>query len=255
MKKLLTRRSLVTGGLSAAAGIAGVGAANHFAGGYGLIPPDGNGVLGIGKTLTYASQRLLTAHQPLAREFSRSELSSVTPVNGRAPEDAKFQALKANGFRDWRLTIEGAVARPMSLSLDDLKAMPSENRILLHACEEGWSYIAEWTGVRLSAVLDLVGTRPEARYVVLHPFPNASNNTGIVRVSVGSIDMADALHPQTLLAYGMNGQPIPDDHGAPLRLRMSRQLGFKNTKYISRIVVAENGDFFRAGNGTWYGGI
>ena len=136
--------------------------------------------------------------------------------------DETYQALLADGFKDWRLQVEGLVARPTSFSLEELKRLPAESHTTLHACEEGWSYIAEWTGVRLSHVLDLVGTRPEARYVAFIPFANINQNTGVVRVLWDSIDMAEALHPQTLLAYGMNGEQLPADHGAPVRLRLAR---------------------------------
>jgi DMSO/TMAO reductase YedYZ molybdopterin-dependent catalytic subunit len=163
--------------------------------------------------------------------------------------------LATTGFKDWRLQVEGLVARPVSFSLDELKRLPAESHIALHACEQGWSYIAEWTGVRLSSVLDLVKTRPEARYVVFVPFANPRQTTGEVRVQWDSIDMADALHPQTLLAYGMNGHVLPADFGAPLRLRLGRQLGYKNTKYLSRIVITDRMDIYRKGPGTWYGGI
>lgn len=253
MSKFFTRRKLITTGLSTAAGASGVGAAAYFASRYGLIPPDHTGILGIGETLTYSTQRLLTSRHSLAREFKRSDISKIAPVNGPHPTDENYRKLLANGFRDWRLLIEGLVGRPTSLSLEELKRLPSENHIILHACEEGWSYIAEWTGVRLASVLDLVETRPEARYVVFEPFPNPRQTTGVVRVLGGSVDMADALHPQTLLAYGMNGEALPADYGAPVRLRLGRHLGYKNTKYLSRIIVTDKIDF--KGRGTWYGGI
>jgi DMSO/TMAO reductase YedYZ molybdopterin-dependent catalytic subunit len=124
----------------------------------------------------------------------------------------------------------------------------------LHACEQGWSYIAEWTGVRLATLLDLVGTDLQSRYVVFEPFPNPNQSRTLVRALWENIDMADALHPQTLLAYGMNGEDLPADHGAPVRLRLGRQMGWKNTKYLSRIVVTSN-TVYRKGGGTWYGGI
>ncbi len=251
MSSLLTRRTLVTAGLTVAAGATGVGAASR----YNLIPPDYGGVFGIGETLTYSAQRLLTSGHSMAREFQRSDISKAPVVNGPAPKDEAFRALAAGGFKDWRLQVEGLIARPVSFSLDELKRLPMESHIVLHACEQGWSYIAEWTGVRLSSVLDLVQTRPEARYVVFMPFANPRQTTGEVRVEWDSIDMADALHPQTLLAYGMNGEVLPADFGAPLRLRMSRQLGYKNTKYLSRIIVTDRMDLYRKGAGTWYGGI
>ena len=255
MSRILTRRTFVTAGLATAASASGLGAAFYFAGRYGLIPPDNAGILGIGETLTYSTQRLLTSNQSLAREFNRSEISKVAPVNGPSPVDETYRSWLANGFTGWRLAVEGLVARPLSFSLEELKRLPLDTHIILHACEEGWSYIAEWTGVRLSSLLDLVGTRPEARYVVFIPYANPSQHTGVLRVLWDSIDMADALHPQTLLAYGMNGQELPADHGAPVRLRVARQLGYKNTKYLSRIIVTDDKDNYRKSRGPWYAGI
>jgi DMSO/TMAO reductase YedYZ molybdopterin-dependent catalytic subunit len=176
-------------------------------------------------------------------------------VNGPHPRDAKYLSLLADGFKDWRLSIEGLVSRPVSLSLDELKRLPEESHILLHACEEGWSYIAEWTGVRLATALNLAGVRPEGRYVVFEPFANPNQSGSVVRVLWDSVDMADALHAQTLLAYGMNGEALPTDHGAPIRLRLGRHLGYKNTKYLSRIIVTDRRDYYRKSRGTWYGGI
>ncbi len=255
MTSPLTRRTLVTAGTATAVGASGLGAAVFLAHRHGLIPPDHGGVWGIGETLTYSTQRLLTSGQSLAREFKRGEISTVAPVNGPAPRDETYQRLLADGFKNWRLQVEGVVARPTSFSLEELQRLPAESHIMLHACEEGWSYIAEWTGVRLSHVLDLVQARPEARYVAFIPFPNHNQNTGVVRVLWDTIDMADARHPQTLLAFGMNGDPLPTDYGAPVRLRLGRHLGYKNTKYLSRIIVTDDEDFYRKGNGTWYGGI
>lgn len=254
-RESVPRRRFISAGLTTAASLSGLGAAVYAADRYRLIPPKHTGIGGIGETLTYASQRLLTSRHSLAREFSRSEISAVAPVNGPHPEDDEYMALLADGFRSWRLSIEGVVERPMSFSLDDLKRLPSDSRILLHACEEGWSYIAEWTGVRLATVLERVGVRPEARYVIFEPFPNPNQSRRIVRALWDSIDMADARHPQTLLAYGMNGEALPTDHGAPLRLRLGRHLGYKNTKYLSRIVVTDRRDLYRPSRGTWYGGI
>jgi DMSO/TMAO reductase YedYZ molybdopterin-dependent catalytic subunit len=235
MSKFFTRRTFITGGLATVAGASGVGAAVYFAGRHGLIPPDHAGILGVGKTLTYSTQRLLTSGHTLAREFKRSDISKVAPVNGPHPMDETYRGFLADGFKGWRLSIEGLVARPVSFSLEELKRLPAESHITLHACEEGWSYIAEWTGVRLAAVLDLVETRPESRYVVFEPFANPNQSGRLVRVLWDSIDMADALHPQTLLAYGMNGEDLPPDHGAPVRLRLARHLGYKNTKYAPSI--------------------
>jgi DMSO/TMAO reductase YedYZ molybdopterin-dependent catalytic subunit len=255
MSKILARRSFISAGLATAAGASGLGAAVYFADRYGLIPPDHAGIVGVGETLTYATQRLLTSGHSLAREFKRSDISKIAPVNGPHPTDEKYLALLADGFKNWRLSVEGLVARPVSFSLEELKGLPAESHITLHACEEGWSYIAEWNGVRLATVLDLVGTHPESRYVVFEPYANPNQRRTVVRALWESIDMADALHPQTLLAYGMNGEELSADYGAPVRLRLGRHLGWKNTKYLSRIVVTDRRDFFRKSRGTWYGGI
>ena len=255
MSRRLTRRTFLTAGLATAAGASGIGAAIRYADRFDLIPPDHSGAVGIGETLTYATQRLLTSRHSLAREFTRNDISKVAPVNGPHPRDEKYLSLLADGFRRWGLSIEGLVSRPVTLSLDDLQRLPQESHILLHACEEGWSYIAEWTGVRLASVLDLAGMRPEARYVVFEPFANPNQSGSVVRVLWDSIDVADALHAQTLLAYAMNGDALPADHGAPVRLRLGRHLGYKNTKYLSRIVVTDRRDLYRKSRGTWYGGI
>jgi len=255
MSKILRRRSFITAGLATAAGASGLGAAVYLADRYGLIPPDHAGILGVGETLTYATQRLLTSGHSLAREFKRSDISKMAPVNGPHPTDENYLALLAEGFKSWRLSVEGLVARPLSFSLEDLQRLPAESHITLHACEQGWSYIAEWTGVRLATVLDLVGTRPESRYVVFEPFPNPNQDRTVVRSLFEIVDMADALHPQTLLAYGMNGEALPPDYGAPVRVRVARHLGWKNTKYLSRIVVTDRRDYYRKKKGTWYGGI
>ena len=248
----VTRRKLLTGGLAAAAGASGLALAAKLARQYGLIPPDGGGLYGPGETLTYAAQLLMTRHS-LAREFRREQISNPPFPNEVGPLGEAFRRLQAGGFADWRLAVDGMVARPAVFSLSELRSFPRHSQITHLACEEGWSYIAEWTGVRLASLLDLVEIRPEARYVVFEPFPNPRQTTGVVRVLAGSIDMADAVHPQTLLAYGMNGDALPADHGAPVRLRLGRHLGYKNTKYLSRIILAHKIDF--KGRGTWYGGI
>ena len=249
----MSRRRLIRSGLSAVAGASGLGAAAVLAQRYGLVPPDHGGIYGVGETLTYAAQRLLMARHPLAREFSRSQISKSAPVNGGPPESDRYQRQLAGDFREWRLTVDGLVARPGAFSLEELKRYPSRSQITHQACEEGWSFIAEWTGVVLSHVLNLVGVRPEAKYVVFLPFDD----------SWDSVDMSDAWHPQTLLAYGMNGRELPTGHGAPLRVRVARQLGYKSVKYLSRITVTDTVQHFGQGLGSvspelgysWYAGI
>jgi DMSO/TMAO reductase YedYZ molybdopterin-dependent catalytic subunit len=249
MNKLVTRRKLI----GAAAGVSGLAAAARLADRYGLIPPDHGGIYGVGETLTYASQRLLMAHNPLAREFDRSEISKVFPVNGDPPENETYRRLLADGFAQWRLRVDGLVARPASFSLAELKTHPSRTQITHQACEEGWSFIAEWTGVPVSWLLNLAGVLPRAKYVVFFPFDTFWE----------SLDMQDALHPQTLLAYAVNGQELPTRHGAPIRLRVARQLGYKSVKYLSRITVTDTLKNIGKGLGSsapeigysWYAGI
>jgi DMSO/TMAO reductase YedYZ molybdopterin-dependent catalytic subunit len=249
----LSRRKLITTGLAAAAGVSGLGVAAHLAEKYGLIPPDHGGIYGLGETLTYASQRLLTRHS-LAREFSRSQISKPPFANEIAPLTEDFKRLQAGGFADWRLSVDGMVARPASFSISQLRSYPPQSHITMLQCEEGWSYIAEWIGVPLSHVLDVVGVLPQARYVVYFSIdPDWWE----------SIDMADALHPQTFLAYGMNGDELPVDHGGPLRLRLPRQLGYKNVKFITHLKVTDSLKGFGKGLGSaspeagyaWYAGI
>jgi DMSO/TMAO reductase YedYZ molybdopterin-dependent catalytic subunit len=249
----LSRRKLIATGLAATAGATGLGAAASLARKYGLVPPDDRGIYGLGETLTYASHRLLTKHS-LAREFPRSLISNPPLANEMPPLKDEFKRLQAGGFVDWRLSVEGMVSRPASFSLPELKSYPSRSQITQIACEEGWSYIAEWTGVPLSHVLETVGIHPQARYVVY---------SSIDPDWWDSIDMADALHPQTVLAYGLNGGELPVGNGGPLRMRVPRQLGYKSVKFITRLTVTDNLKGFGKGLGSaapeggyaWYAGI
>jgi DMSO/TMAO reductase YedYZ molybdopterin-dependent catalytic subunit len=249
----ISRRKLMTTGLAAAAGAMGLGVAAKLAQRYGLIPPDAGVLYGAGETLTYAAQRVLARHS-LAQEFARSQISKDPFANEVGPLGAEFQRLQTGGFADWRLAVDGMVARPTSFSLADLKSFPRSSQITSIACEEGWSYIAEWIGAPLAHVLGLVRALPQARYVIYRSFqPDWWE----------SIDMADALHPQTILALGMNGGELPVPFGGPLRLRVPRQLGYKNVKYITRLTVTDNLKPFGKGLGSaapeggyaWYAGI
>jgi DMSO/TMAO reductase YedYZ molybdopterin-dependent catalytic subunit len=245
----LSRRKLITTGITAAAGVSGLAVADR----YGLIPPDHGGIYGPGDTLTYATQRLLTRHS-LAREFARSQITKTPFANGKPPQDEEFKRLQAAGFADWKLAVDGLVARPASLSLAQLKTYPSRSQVTHLACEEGWSFIAEWSGVPLAHVLEAAGILPQARYVVYFSMDPGWWD---------SVDMADALHPQTLLTYGMNGGDLPVGHGGPLRVRVPRQLGYKSVKYITRLTVTDSLKSFGKGLGSsgpefgysWYAGI
>jgi DMSO/TMAO reductase YedYZ molybdopterin-dependent catalytic subunit len=249
----ISRRKLIVGGLAAVAGVSGLGVAARLAQKYGLLPPDHGGLYGPGEVLNYASYRLLT-RDSMAREFSRSQISERPLANEVAPLGDQFGRLKAGGFADWRLDVDGMVARPSSFSIAQLKSYPSRSQITEVACEEGWSYIAEWRGVPLSYVLDSVGIHSNARYVVYF---------SIQPDWWDSIDMGDALHPQTFLTYGMNGDDLPIGNGGPLRLRVPRQLGYKSVKFITRLTVTDDLKKFGKGLGSaspetgyaWYAGI
>ena len=254
MSRIVTRRQFVktVAGISVAVPAAVLTArlADH----YGLLPPDHGGLFGVGMSLTYASQRLLTSGQHLAREFGREQISGNFPaINTVMPVDGDYRSDIAGGFRNWRLSIDGLVARPSSLSLDDLRGFPSRTQITQHICEQGWSAIAEWKGVPLSAVLNAVGIQPQAKYVFFTCIDGWWD----------SLDMADVLHPQTLLTYGMNGSNLPVPHGAPVRLRVERQLGYKQLKYLSTITVTDTAAEWGKGKGSegaengysWYAGI
>jgi len=249
----LSRRKLIVTGLAATAGTAGLGVAARLAQKYGLVPPDHGGIYGLGETLNYASQRLLARHS-LAREFSESQISKPPFPNEIPPFNDAFKRLQAGGFADWRLTVDGMVERPASFSLTELRSYPSRSQITQLACEEGWSYIAEWVGVPLSHILDVVGIRPQARYIVYFSIdPDWWD----------SIDMADATHPQTFLAYGLNGNELPVGNGGPLRMRLPRQLGYKNVKFVTHLTVTDSMKGFGKGLGSaspeggyaWYAGI
>jgi DMSO/TMAO reductase YedYZ molybdopterin-dependent catalytic subunit len=248
---MISRRKLIAAGIAVSAGASGLAGAAKLAQRYGLIPPDYGGIYGPGETLTYAAQRILTYHS-LAREFPPTEISKKPFQNGKAPQTAVFKRLENRGFVDWRLTVDGLVMNPRSFSLSDIKSQRRRSQITHLACEEGWSFIAEWIGVPLHHVLEQVGIRPQAKYVIY-----SSIEPGFW----DSIDMNDALHPQTLVTFGMNGGELPVGHGGPLRLRVPRQLGYKSLKYITRLTVTDDIKRFGTGVGSpsteyaWYAGI
>ncbi len=248
--QLITRRQMLITGLASASGLLLSGCSKQ-------LPPTYGNILRMGDTLTYAAHQALLPGQSLVKEYSRQELSSFPATGTKNPGDPKkpnasaaYRQLQQNGFAAWRLSVEGLVARPGSYSLADLKRFPARTQITRHTCEEGWSAIGEWTGVPLSRVLDAAGLLPAARFVTFYSYDDWAD----------CIDMLDALHPQTLLAYGMNGRALPLAHGAPVRLRVETQLGYKSMKYLQRIVVRDGfddgGEKGNILNGwSWYAGI
>lgn len=257
MKYSLSRRRLLLGALSGA----GV---SLLSGCDGLAQNDTiNRLLDKTEDLTRLSQRLLGANA-LAREYSDADLSPVFRANGtEMPDSEEYARLLAGQFADWRLKVSGLVRQPLSLSLDELKRFPSRTQITRHDCVEGWSAIGKWQGVPLGQVLDAAGLKPGARYVVFHCADELEQTLDGSGRYYESIDLQDAYHPQTILAYGMNDRALPVAHGAPLRLRVERHLGYKHAKYLMGIDVVTSFDELWGGKGgywedrgyEWYAGI
>jgi len=206
-------------------------------------------ILGVGEHLTRGAQHLLTSRRSMAQEFEEADLSPQFRSNGTSkPRSPAYQAHARNGFADWVLQVGGLVASPATLTLAQLRAMPSRTQITRHDCVEGWSAIGKWTGVPLSEVLARVKPSDSARYVVFHCADQMSSGD----LYYESIDMEDAYHPQTILAYGLNDAVLPIANGAPLRLRVERQLGYKMAKYVMRIeLVASFAHLGRGKGGYW----
>ena len=220
--------------------------------------PDVVKVLSSAEVLNRRVQRLL-GRGALAREFNRADISANFKANGTInPPDADYQAMAANGFADWKLVVDGLVERPLALSLDQIKALPSRTQITRHDCVEGWSSIGEWTGARMGALIDMAGLKPEAKHIVLH----CADTLGGAKY-YETLDVFDVHHPQTILAYAMNGAPLTIPHGAPLRLRAERYLGYKQAKYIMRLEAVASFVHIAGGQGGYwedqgydrYGGI
>ena len=214
--------------------------------------------------LTLRGQRLLLGRQALAQEFSDADLSPVFRANGtQMPDSDEYARLLEHGFADWRLQVDGLVQRPLRLSMAELRRFASRTQITRHDCVEGWSAIGKWQGVPLGRVLDAAGVSPGARYVVFHCADELERTLDGSGRYYESIDLIDAYHPQTLLAYGMNGKDLPVAHGAPLRLRVERQLGYKQAKFLMRIEVVDayaglwggKGGFWEDRGYEWYAGI
>jgi DMSO/TMAO reductase YedYZ molybdopterin-dependent catalytic subunit len=249
--RLVTRRRALFAGFTA------IGGGIVLARSPNDLPPTYGNLLRMGDNLTYAAHRALLPKRSLVKEYGSRDITSF-PATGTTdpgaredlPSSEEYRRSRSAGFSDWRLAVEGSVAHPRAFSLADLRQLPSRTQITRHTCEEGWTAIGQWTGVPLHVVLDAVGILPAARFVQFHSFDGWSD----------SIDLFDAFHPQTILAYGMNDRDLPIAHGAPVRLRVERQMGYKSMKYLRRIVVGEEfDDGGAAGNiqngWAWYTGI
>jgi DMSO/TMAO reductase YedYZ molybdopterin-dependent catalytic subunit len=258
MSRILTRRSFLIGstlGISATALT-----------GCDLLDQNASiaEVLKSAEQLTMKGQRLLQGRNALAREFTEHDISPSFRVNGTsAPDSEEYAALVEGKFANWKLKVDGLVERPQELSLVDLKTLPTRTQITRHDCVEGWSAIGKWTGVPLGNVLALTGLKPTARYLIFHCADELEKTLDDSGRYYESIDLVDAFHPQTILAYQMNGQDLSVGHGAPLRLRVERQLGYKQAKYLMRIEAVDSFSGLWGGNGgywedrgyEWYAGI
>ena len=257
----LSRRALIGGGIATSTiALAGCDTFDSLSTSDNSV----RNVLERANSLTYRAQRLLLGDDWLAEEFSDGDIRQPQRPNGSTnPQDEEFAALAAANFSEYKLEVAGLVERPQSLTLDALRAMPSRTQITRHDCVEGWSCIAKWTGVPLAQLLDEAKPKSEARFVVFHCFDTMERSLfGSIKY-YGSIDMTDARHPQTILAYGLNDKPLPISNGAPLRVRVERQLGYKMNKYIRAIELVS--DYASIGQGKggywedrgydWYAGI
>ncbi|RVQ69282.1 molybdopterin-binding protein [Croceicoccus ponticola] len=197
---------------------------------------------------TMGAQRLVTPRTALAREYTRAERSPDFRANGsRTADTAEYRQHLAEGFATWRLTVTGLVRQGQSLPLEALRQMPAHTQITRHDCVEGWSAIGEWTGTPLKLILDRAGVLPQARYVLFE----CADNFGETPY-YESIDLIEAYHPQTIMAWRMNGAALPERHGAPLRLRVERQLGYKHAKYVKGIVLTDDLARFGGGKGGFW---
>src|ERR1700693_916222 len=253
-RQVWTRRQLLVRGSAAFGGLL-LGGCDRLS-----RSPSFEHVLDSAERVTYRAQRLIVV-QSLAREFKEADLSPVFRSNGTAnPNSELYNRLRAGDFVDWRLGVRGLIRRPLDLSLAELRAMPSRAQITRHDCVEGWSAIGNWTGVPLGTVLNMAQLLPDARFIVLYCADELERNDGGY---YESIDLVDAFHPQTLLAYALNGRMLPVANGAPLRLRVERQLGYKQAKYLMRIEAVARLDGIGQGRGgywedrgyEWYAGI
>jgi DMSO/TMAO reductase YedYZ molybdopterin-dependent catalytic subunit len=252
----LSRRKLLLG--------LGAGAAAAPLSGCDAGSPAALSILEKAEAVTKAVQRALVPRTALAPEYPQSAISSYFRPNGSIdPDDPDYVAARQADFADWKLEIGGLVERPMKLTLADLRSLPSRSQITRHDCVEGWSCIGQWKGVQLSALIAAAGLRPQARYLAFFcadTLEETLDNTGRY---YETIDFIDALHPQTILAYEMNYAPLKVEHGAPLRLRVERQLGYKMAKYVMRIeaidgfkaIARGRGGFWEDRGYEWYAGI
>jgi DMSO/TMAO reductase YedYZ molybdopterin-dependent catalytic subunit len=254
---LVTRRAWIAGSSAAAASLLSgcdpVGDAPSF-----------RWLLDLGQAASMRAQRLLLKRQQLVREYKPEDVSPEFPSNGTAmPNGMDYFQMMVSNFSRWRLNVGGLVRQPLSLSLDEIKAMPARTQVTQHNCDEGWTAIGQWTGVPLRHVLETAELLPQARYIVFYCMDELVRAPRAEGFYYESIDLFDALHRQTILAYEMNAKSLPVQNGAPLRLRVERHVGYKHAKYINRIQVVDRlntigrgkGGFWEDRGYQWYAGL
>ncbi|MFM9978418.1 MAG: molybdopterin-dependent oxidoreductase [Sphingomonadaceae bacterium] len=242
MSTILTRRALIGGAMVGAGGLlSGCDALGN--------DPSFRALLMTAEQGNHGLHRLLQDRNALAKEFAPSQRSPVFRANGtRMPAGDAYAGHMANGFADWRLVIDGLVARPQAIPIDEVRRMPPRAQITRHDCVEGWSAIGKWTGAPLKPLLERAGLMPQAKFIVFH----CADRMGNGAIYYESIDLVDAMHPQTMLAWALNDALLPVANGAPLRLRVERQLGYKHAKYVQRIeAVAALGGVYGGKGGYW----
>ncbi len=245
----MKRRSVLAGFAALlTAGCTKIGKSDTFA---GLV--DG------AEKLHRGAHRLLGGQRPLATEYSAADISPFFRGNGNTRIDRDdYRAHAAAGFADWTLEVRGLVDKPLSLTMEQIRALPQRTQITRHDCVEGWSAIGQWTGPQLSAILDRAGVRESAKFIVFRCADDFSGNA-----YYESCDLDDAFHPQTIVAHQLNGEPLPERNGAPLRMRIERQLGYKHAKFLTAIEAVASLDGIEGGNGgywedrgyQWYAGV
>lgn len=262
MRRLITRRNFLAASAAAGSGLVLAGCDQ-----FDFLGQRGHPLrqaMEQANVLTYRAQRALVGDSVLAREYSMSEIRQGMRPNGSVePSTPEYMFLRMQDFADYRLTVKGLVEREVSFSLAELRNMPGQSQITRHDCVEGWSAIAKWTGTRLGPILDLAGVKPQARFCVYRCFDNIQRTAAGDILYYESSDLIDAYHPQTIMAYGLNDQVLPVAHGAPIRLRIERALGYKQPKYLHTIELVDDLSPFGLGKGgywedngyDWYGGI
>jgi len=254
----LSRRNLLLGALQTAGVLVVTGCERVFD---GLSRNESmRSILESAEDVNRSVQRLLTGHDKLAQEFTQKDISPKFRANGNPPPiTMDYAADAASQFSNWRLEVTGLLKQPGRFSLEDLKGMPSRTQITRHDCVEGWSAIGKWKGVRLEEIMNRVQPAPDAKYVVFRCMDTDSDGANYYE----SIDLVDAVHPQTILAFELNDRPLPVENGAPLRLRVENQLGYKHAKYIRTLEFVAGLEKIGGGKGSywadqgyeWYAGI